>query len=185
MCLQRLFARDTADPLLAVLLVHPARSVRAESSLAFSVGVKHGPLLPGEWLEVWRNAFLETDPVSVNGHSKWRLQKILEALSESDPELCAEWFTRRLIDEEFIHGSLDKVEHLLRKLPSKARKSLAMKSVLSGHNALLPQLVGYDAELTAALLEEGVIDVDVAMQALSGDRDAGVEILASIFHEGG
>jgi hypothetical protein len=185
-CLQRLFARDTADPLLAALLVHHAPSVRAVSSLAFSVGVKHGPSLPREWLESWRTAFLETSLASVNGHSKWRLQKILEALSESDPELCGEWFNRRLInDNEYIQGSLDKVEHLLRKLPSRVRKTLAIESASRRSNALLPQLIGYDAELAAALLGDGVIDVETAMDALSGNRDAGVELLAPVLLEAG
>ncbi|WP_155846910.1 ATP-binding protein [Arthrobacter sp. 131MFCol6.1] len=186
-CLDRLFARDEADPLLAALLVHDVKRVRAQASLAFSMGAKHGPPLPPEWRDTWRAAFLETDAASVSDRSMWRLKKILEDLSQTDPALCADWFAHQFAgEEEQVHGALDRVKHVLRKLPRGERESLALKSVSEpDHIHLLPELIGYDAELSAALLRDGAISVHNAMDALSGERDAGAEILAPVLLDAG
>jgi hypothetical protein len=160
-CLERLFARDEADSLLAALLVHDVKRVRAQASLAFSMGVKHGPPLPPEWRDTWRAAFLDTDAASLSDRSQWRLKGILEALSQTDPALCADWFAHQFAsDEAQVHGGLDKVKHVLRKLPRGERKTLALKSVFEpDHIHLLPELIGHDAELSAALLRDGAISV--------------------------
>ncbi|WP_426996288.1 ATP-binding protein [Pseudarthrobacter sp. N5] len=186
-CLDQLFARDEADPLLAALLAHDVKRVRAEASLAFSMGVKHGPTLPPEWRDTWRAAFLESNPASVSDRSNWRLKKILEDLSQTNPALCADWFAHQFeSQDERAYGALDTVKHVLRKLPRGERKTLALMTVSEpGHNDLLPELIGHDAELSAALLRDGAISVHSAMEALSGDRDADAEILAPILLDAG
>ena len=187
--LERLFTRSHADPVLRALLIHPIREVRAASSLAFGVGVRDGPSLPVDWTEDWRAAFLEASSKSVHRHLEYRLQEILKGLATEDPDLCGDWFERRIHENEpSWHGPwMRDVEEIARSLPASVRERLARQCAGRPYRTveLLPHLLGHDANLAAQLLNEGVLDPMSALGALSGRRDAGVEVLAPVLLDHG
>lgn len=182
--LDSLFTKAEADAVLHALLVHPVMEVRATASLAFAVGVKHGPGLPSEWADDWARAFLDADHTTIQGHSRWRLQEVLKALAEERPGLLADWFEQRLsMPEPAWSGARhSELEPIAGGLPSAERERLARLCATSVVNdkTMLRHLLGQDADLAAQLLEDGTLDAEDALETLSGERDQGVELLVPV-----
>ena len=158
--------------------------VRAAASLAFAVGVKHGPDLPNEWTDDWARAFLDADHTTIQGHSRWRLQEVLKALAKERPGLLADWFEQRLsMPRPAGSGARhSELEPIAGSLPSAERERLARlcASRVVKDKTMLRHLLGHDADLSAQLLEDGTLDAEDALETLSGERDQGVEILVPV-----
>jgi hypothetical protein len=182
--MERMFTKSEPDQILQVLLQHPVKDVRAAASLAFDVGVKHGTALPDGWVGNWEQAFLDADSKTVHGHLQWRLQEMLKTMAVDKPKLCADWFERRLLDDDpgWSGSGMRDVEHVVRGLPQPQRERLARLSASNPTRTrdLLPHLLGHDADLAARLLGDGTLDAASALDALSGQRDGGVEILVPV-----
>lgn len=183
--LDRLFAKDEADPVLLKLLEHPVLEIRASAAVAFAEGVEYGPSVPEPSRESWKQAFLSADVLTVDGHSVWRLQEILKFLATSDVGLCTEWFSRRLSSApaDWRKDPLNEIEHILRELPQPSREQLT-KIVVANPNLhwqnLLPNLIGHDPELADRLLGDKTLGPDEACEGLTGERDATVEALGPV-----
>jgi hypothetical protein len=183
--LESLFTKVEADAVLHALLVHPIKEVHAAASLAFAVGVKHGPGLPSEWADDWARAFLDADHTTIQGHSRWRLQEVLKALTAERPSLVADWFEERLSMPErpaWSGAHHSELEPIAGSLPSAERERLARRCASSvvSDKTMLRHLLGHDADLSAQLLKDGTLDAEDALETLSGERDQGVEILSPV-----
>jgi hypothetical protein len=181
---ERLFAKNEADPVLLQLLGHPVAEIRAAAALAFAVGVGDGPALPDVSEELWRKAFLDADEETVHGLSAWRLQEMLKSLATEDPDLCMAWFSLRLggLSEAWRRGRFHDLEGIMGGLPREQRAQLARLASVSPNTLrrFLPFLIGHDSELAAQLLADSTITPEDALSGLSGERDAGVEVLAPV-----
>ena len=142
------------------------------------------PIFRTVWVSDWEQAFLEADSKTVHGHSQWRLQEMLKTMAVEQPKLCADWFERRLVDDDpGWRGSwLTDVERRSRPSTTPARASCPTEGASNPKRTrdLLPHLLGHDADLAARLLGDGTLDAASALDALSGERDGGVEILGPV-----
>lgn len=186
-CLDRLFTKDLADPVLGALLGHEVSAIRAQAALAFSVGVKYGPALPEDWDDLWRRAFLEAGPSTSHDQRTWRLKEMLKACCDNDPQLCAEWFARHVrAQEDVLTRSIDGFFSIAKQLPRREREALCRANTQGVfRDRFLSALIGHDAELATKLLSDGTVSADQALNALTGERDAGVAILAPVLLEAG
>lgn len=175
------------NEVLAALLTHRTPALRAAAATAFDVGAGHGAPLPEEWQDRWKDAFLQASPTLVRGHDSWLLQETLQHLAQANPQLCADWFEARLHDplERWWVADLSDFAPTARNLPTTHREHLVRAFLGSERHSstMLVHLIGHDAALAARLLQEGTIDTVSALNALSGERDSGVEILAPILLE--
>jgi hypothetical protein len=188
MILGSLFAKDAPDEVLRALLTHHIREIRATTAVSFSLGDERGPELPDEWRPDWEAALLEADQTTVKGHAQWRLGELIKRLAVKDPDLCSKWFTIRLAmaDSWWSAADEDDLVAAMKNLPQSHRERLARTCCAEPPAVpLLRHLVGHDPELTARLLEEGVLEADYALAVLPDEHDGSTETLMPVLLRGG
>jgi hypothetical protein len=114
---------------------------------------------------------------------------MLKSLATEDPDLCMAWLSRRLggLSDAWRIERLHDLEETMRALPRDQRAQLARLASVSPNTLprLLPYLIGQDSKLAAQLLADSTITPDDALSGLSGERDAGVEVLAPLLIDHG
>ena len=112
---------------------------------------------------------------------------MLKFLATDDPDLCTQWFSRRLQAQsnDWRPDLSDDVESVMRGLPRTQRGELARVASQNLSARSLPYLIGQDPTLAARLLKDGAITPEDALSGLSGERDRGVEVLAPLLLEHG
>lgn len=180
----QLWVHDSVTPMLRELLSHALPGVRTLAAVTFSEGVTHGPNLPEDLRPAWRTAMIGAHPDHVSQHDGARLQKMLRHAVVSDPTLCADWFIanadalarERPHDHNFVRSLSETLRLLPREQKRRICASLSMKTIFA--SGFASELLASDEILTGELLENGTVDTDGLLSAMSGFRDYTIEAAA-------
>lgn len=179
---QRL-VHHSVTPILRELLAHPLPEVRTLAAVTFNEGLDHGPSLPDDLRPAWRAALSGADPNHVSDYAGRRLQKMLKHAVESDPDLCADWFIANaatLGTTSRARRGVGSLSGVLRNLPREHKRrvctSLSKDDLLA--SGFASEFLATDETLADELLQDGAVDVDTLLGAMSGLRDYTVERLA-------
>lgn len=181
--LAELWMLDEATPVLRDLLTHPVPDVRAHAAIAFGEGLSHGPDLPEALRPAWRAGVVAADPNQFVGHSRWRLEKVLDHAVTTDPVVCADWFVANAGTGKpgRLLRTPAKFSSVVRSLPRDIKRQICTRldSETLMASGYIDALLGSDEELVADLWESAEIDVATLKSAMTGARDITVETIGA------
>ncbi|MFB9315744.1 ATP-binding protein [Nocardioides plantarum] len=164
--------RQATETVLA-MLTHSMPEIAGLTALQFDVGTTHSINIPDHARDAWRTAFLNSASLSARtaGISSYRISSALKALATDDPDLCEAWFHQALAHDRRPHD-LEQSAEVLSRLHRDARKRLATNHhaaySLTG-DVLLLNMIGHDPDLAAEMLDEGLLNIDTILAALTGN----------------
>jgi hypothetical protein len=162
--------RDTADNVVAQLLVHPVLQVRSTTAVMLSPGTNWGPALPQNLASEWKAAIRDARSEHIPPYLQHDLAETLKALIADDPALVRDWL-KMVIAEKASNGSSDGLgrafRQLIPSLPVREREELlAALPSKDARRAFMLDMRGSDAPWVVSALGAGTITVYEANQVL-------------------